>query len=97
MLAYMYNKDEPWLLGLGPNLRALALWVNSVLAQNKTHSYYQNNGLHKKLSQVLQLENRVEFYNKNTNPTEVLGLSTYTFEVSNDFLKIREARLPNSR
>ena len=64
MLKYMYNKEEPWLLGLGPNPRASALQVNLVLAQNKTHSYYQNNGLHQKLSQVLQLENRVEFYNK---------------------------------
>ena len=49
------------------------------------------------MSQVLQLKNRVDFYNENPNPTEVLGLSTYTFEVSNDFLKIREAQLPNSR
>jgi len=60
----MCNKEEPWILGLGSNPRDLALRVNSVLAQNKTHSYYQNNGLHQKLSQALQLENRVEFYNK---------------------------------
>jgi len=32
---------------------------------------------------------------KSPNPIEVLGLSIYTSEVSNDFLKIREARLPN--
>ena len=58
------QEEEPLLLGLGPNPRASALWVNSVLAQNKIHSYFQNNGLHQKLSQVLQLENRVEFYNQ---------------------------------
>ncbi len=65
-----------------------------MLAQNETHSYYQNHGLHNTLSQVLQLRNKVEFYNKNLNPTEVLSLSTYTSKVSNDFLKIREAQLP---
>lgn len=47
-----------------------------------------------KLSQVLQLRKKVEFYNKNMNPTKVLSLSTYTYEVSNDFLPIREAWLP---
>ena len=68
------------------------------MVQNKTHSYYQKHELHQKLSQVLQLKNRVEFYNpKIFNPTEVLGLSTYTSEVPNDFLKIREAQLPNKR
>ena len=35
MLAYMYNKEEPWLLGLSPNPRALAFWVKSVLDQNE--------------------------------------------------------------
>ena len=45
----------------------------------------------------MELENSIEFYNKILNPNEALGLSTYTTEVPNDFLKIREARLPNSR
>ena len=35
MLTYMYNKEDPWLLGLGPNPRDSALGVNSVLAQKK--------------------------------------------------------------
>jgi len=69
-----------------------------MLAQNKPYSYDQNNGLHKKLSQVLQRENRVKFYNpKSPHPIEVLGLSTYTFEVCNDLLKIMEAYLQNLR
>ena len=38
MLAYMYNKEGPWLLGLGPNPRALAILVNLVLAKNKRYS-----------------------------------------------------------
>jgi len=48
----MCNKEDPWLLGLCPNPRALALLANSILAQNETHPYYQNIGLHQKLSQV---------------------------------------------
>jgi len=32
MLAYMYNKEELLLLGLGANPKALALGVNSKLA-----------------------------------------------------------------
>jgi len=32
MLTYMYNKEELWLLGSGPNLRASTLEVNSELA-----------------------------------------------------------------
>lgn len=32
MLAYMYSKEELWLLGSGPNLRASALKVTSELA-----------------------------------------------------------------
>ena len=51
----------------------------------------------KELSQVLQLKNSLEFYNKNLNSIEVLGLSTYTSKVPNDFLKIREAQRPHSR
>ena len=90
----MYNKEELWLLGLGPNPRASTLWVKLVLAQNETPSHYRNHGLRNKLSQALQLETKVEFYNKNPNPTEVLSLSTYTSEVSNDFLQIRVSQLP---
>ena len=39
----------------------------------------------------LQLRNKIEFYNRSLNPTEVLNLSIYTCEVSNKFLPIREA------
>ena len=48
-------------------------------------------------STSLELENNLEFYNQKSNPNEALGLSTYTTEVPNNFLKITEARLPNSR
>ena len=48
-------------------------------------------------STSLELENNWCFYNKNSNPNEILGLSIYTTEVSNNFLKSREAWLPNSR
>ena len=41
----------------------------------------------------LQLRNKTEFYNRCPNPTQVLSLSIYTSEVSNDFLPIREAWL----
>ena len=34
---------------------------------------------------------------KNLNLTKALGLSTYTYEVSNDLLKIKEAGLQNLR
>jgi len=45
----------------------------------------------------MELKNSLEFYNKKLNPNEALGLSTYTAKVPNDFLQIREARLPNLR
>ena len=45
----------------------------------------------------MELENSLQFFNKNFNPNEALGLSTYTTEFPNESLKIREARLPNSR
>lgn len=48
-------------------------------------------------SASLELENDKCFYSKNSNPDEALGLFIYTTEVSNDFIKSREARLPNSR
>jgi len=40
------QEEESILLGFGPNPRALALWVNSVLNQGNAHSQYQNKKLH---------------------------------------------------
>ena len=94
----MYIKEEAWLLGLGPIPRASALWVKSLLAQKKNSFLLQKQQITSiELSQLLQLENSLEFYNKNPHPTEVLGVSTYITKFPNDFLKIRETQLPNSR
>ena len=45
----------------------------------------------------LELKNSLEFYNKNLNPNDALGLYIYKTEGPNEFLKIREAWLSNLR
>jgi len=62
-----------------------------VLAQKGFHLHYQKIA---RLHKIVSSKFEQSLHKKKIDPSEALGLSTYTSEATNSFLKIREAWLP---
>ena len=66
-----------------------------MLAQKGFHLFFKTiTSLHETVTKIISSKFEQSLHKKKSDPSEALGLSTYTNEATKNFFKIKEAWLP---